>query len=162
MLQFTAMDDHVKSVSWEAYEHHHTEKGSDWFWVLGIVTLSVTVAAILLGNVLFGILIFVAGLVTALHANREPKIIEYAVTSRGVRVGDTIYPYSTLEVFFIDEEDPLGPLLLIQSQKMFMPLILMPLPEEYVDEIEELIASRLPEEFIEEPLANKILEFFGF
>lgn len=156
------MDDQVKSVSWEAYEHHHTQKGSDWFWVLGIVTVAVTVAAILLGNMLFGILLFVAGLVTALHANREPRIIEHAVTSRGVQVGEKMYPYSTLDVFFIDEENPHGPQLLIQSQKLFMPLIILPLPEEYVDDIEELVASRLPEEFIEEPFANKLLEFFGF
>tara|TARA_B100000745_G_scaffold237418_2_gene160329 strand:+ start:1539 stop:2009 length:471 start_codon:yes stop_codon:yes gene_type:complete len=156
------MDEQVKSVSWEAYEHAHTEKGSDWFWALGIITIAVTVAAILLGNVLFGILIFVAGCVTALHANREPQIIEHAVTSRGVQVGEKMYPYSTLDVFYIDEEDPLGPQLLIRSQKLFMPLIIMPLPEEYVDDIEELVASRIPEEFLEEPFANKLLEFFGF
>jgi len=156
------MDEQVKSVSWEAYEHHHTEKGSDWFWVLGIVTIAVTVAAILLGNVLFGILIFVAGAVTALQANREPAIVEHSVTSRGVQLDDKMYPYSTLDVFYIDEEDPLGPQLLIRSQKLFMPLLIMPLPEESVDDIEELIASRLPEEFLEEPFANKLMEFFGF
>lgn len=156
------MDDQVKSVNWEAYEHNPSERGSDWYWILGIVTISITVAAILLGNVLFGILALVAGLVTALHANREPRIVEYGVTARGVQIDEKLYPYSTLDVFFIDEEDPAGPQLLIRSQKLLMPLIAIPLPLEYVDEIDEIVASRLPEEYLEEPFANKLLDFLGF
>jgi len=152
----------VRSITWEAYEHHHTDKGGDWFWVLGIVTIAITVTAILLGNTLFGILIFIAGLVTALHARQEPKVVPFSVTQRGLRIDDKIYPYSKLESFFIDEEDPLGPQLLVKSEKLFMPLLLLPLPEEYLDEIEDILASRLPEEHLEEPLATKILEFFGY
>ncbi|MFT7507791.1 MAG: hypothetical protein ACI92I_000959 [Acidimicrobiales bacterium] len=156
------MSEQVRSIAWEAYEHHHTEKGSDWFWVLGIITLAVTITSILLGNLLFGILIFIAGLVTALHAKREPKVIPFAITQRGLRIDDKLYPYSTLESFFIDDEHPHGPQLLAQSEKLFMPLLMMPIPEEYADEIEDILASRLPEEHLEEPVATKILEFFGF
>ena len=43
-----------------------------------------------------------------------------------------------------------------------MPLIIMPIPEDHIDDIESIIESRLPEEHLEEPLAHKILEFFGF
>lgn len=156
------MSEQVKSITWEAYEHHHTNKGSDWFWILGIITIAVTVTAILLGNMLFGILIFIAGLVTALHGAQKPRIIPFAVTQRGLRIEDTLYPYTTLEAFYIDEEDPSGPQLLSRSEKLFMPLIVMPIPEEYIDEIEDILASRLPEETLEEPFATKLLEFFGF
>jgi hypothetical protein len=156
------MSEQVKSITWEAYEHHHIEKGNDWFWVLGIITTAVTITAILLGNTLFGILIFIAGLVTALHATQKPQIIPYAVTQRGLRIDDVLYPYSTLEAFYIDEEDHLGPQLFARSEKLFMPLIIIPIPEEYVDEIEEILATRLPEEHLEEPFATKLLEFFGF
>ena len=152
----------IKSITWEAYEHHHIERGSDWFWVLGIITIATSVATIILGNVLFGILIFVAGLVTALHALQKPQIIPYAVTQRGLRVNNVLYPYSTLEAFYIDEENPHGPQLLVRSERLFMPLIILPLPEEYIDEVEDIISARLPEEHIEEPFAIKLLEFFGF
>ncbi|MFT5849759.1 MAG: hypothetical protein ACI9H6_000575 [Patiriisocius sp.] len=156
------MSEQARTISWEAYEHHHTEKGSDWYWVLGIITVAITITAILLGNMLFGILIFIAGLVTALHATRDPKVVPFAVTQRGLRIDDKLYPYSTLESFYIDEEDPIGPQLLCKSEKLFMPLLVLPLPEEYVEEIEDILASRLPEEYTEEPLAHKLLEFFGF
>ncbi len=152
----------IRNISWEAYEHYHIEKGSDWFWILGIITISTTVVAILLGNTLFGIVLFLAGLVTALHGNRKPRIIPFAVTQRGVRIDDKLYPYTTLEAFYIDEEHYLGPQLLVRSEKLFMPLLILPIPEEYIDDIEDMIAQRLPEEHLEEPFMTKLLEFFGF
>ena len=152
----------TKAVTWEAPEHHHIEKRSDWFWVLGILAIAGAGAAIFFGNMLFAILIIIGASVTALLGLREPRIIPFAVTQRGLRIDDTLYPYSTLESFYIDEDNPMGPQLLAKSERFFMPLIVMPIPEEYIDEVEEIIEIRLPEEHLEEPFAHKLLEFFGF
>lgn len=156
------MAEQVRAVVWEAYEHQHAPKQSEWFWILGIMTLSISVASIVLGNPLFGILTFIGGLVVAILATRDPKIIAYAVTQRGLRIDDKLYPYTTLDSFCIDEETISGPKLLIKSTKLFMPLLVIPLPEDTMEEIENIIAERLPEEHIEEPFAHKLLEFFGF
>lgn len=156
------MVDQIRGITWEALEHTHEEKGGDWFWALGIVTLGAAVASILFGNILLGIIIIISGTVMGLMSLREARVVPYAVTLRGVRVEDRLYPYSTLEAFFIDEDNPTGPQLLVRSEKTFMPLLVIPLPEEYLDDIEDILANRLPEEHMEEPLANKILEFFGF
>ncbi len=156
------MAGYIKSVNWEALEHGHGVQGADWLWVLGIITISTTVAAILLGNTLFAIVLLMSGVVIGITATREPLEISYAVTQRGLRIDDKLYPYSTLESFYIDEDHHFGPQLLVRSEKMLMPLLVLPLPEEYVDDIEDIIASRLPEEHLEEPLFHKILEFFGF
>ena len=43
-----------------------------------------------------------------------------------------------------------------------MPLLILPLPLDLQDEIEDIIAERLPEQHLEEPFAYKVLEFFGF
>ena len=43
-----------------------------------------------------------------------------------------------------------------------MHLIIMPIPEEHIEDIEDILEARLPEELIEEPLGTKILEIFGF
>ncbi len=159
---FLYMPEQPRGILWEAYEHHHDEKHSDWFWILGIMTLASAVASILLGNTLLGVLILIAGAVIAILATREPKIISYAVTQRGIRIDDRLYPYTTLDSFYIDEDAQFGPQLLIKSEKMFMPLLILPLPEDAQEDIEDIIAGRLPEEHIEEPFAHKLLEFFKF
>jgi hypothetical protein len=83
------------------------------------------------------------------------------VTTRGIRIDNKLYPYSTLESYFITEEDEENPLLLVKSQRLLMPLMVIPLPEEYLDEVEELIAARLPEEPMEEPIIHKLMELVG-
>ena len=155
-------EDFLSGVTWEAPEHHHLERGSDWFWVLGIVAGCAFVATLLFGNFLFALVILLGACVMALMAGKRPAVLPFAVTTRGLRVGDTLYPYSTLDAYCIDEQGPMGPQLLVRSRRLFMPLIIIPVPDEYVDDISFLIRDRLPEEDIEEPLANKLLELFGF
>lgn len=156
------MAETIRAVTWEAPEHHHVEKNGDWFWILGIITMVAAVASFFFGNFLFAILILIAGTTVGFIANQEPKTIPFAVSTRGLRMGNTLYPYSTLECFYLDEDHPMGPQLLARSTKLFMPLIIMPVPPEYLEEIETILETRLPEEHLEEPLANKLLEIFGF
>lgn len=152
----------VSTITWEAPEHHHIEKSADWFWALGLVATAGAVAAFVLGNTLFGIVILLGAATMVLHALHEPKVIPFAVTARGIRIGEILYPYTTLETYCVDEDNERGPQLLVKSGRTFMPLLILPLPEEYVDEIDDLVGSRLQEEMLEEPLSHKILEFFGF
>jgi len=43
-----------------------------------------------------------------------------------------------------------------------MPLLVIPLPAEYIDDIESILESRLPEDELEEPFLMKVFELFGF
>lgn len=156
------VEEQISSVTWEGYEHTHGEKSSDWYWILGIGTLTVGVASIVLGNTLFGVLVFVAGFVVAIVSAKPAKKINYAITTRGIRIDDIIYPYSSLETYFLDENNHDNPQLLLKSERLFMPLIVIPIPEEYINEIETLLALRLPEEHLEESAFHKFLELLGF
>jgi hypothetical protein len=156
------MEPAVRSVTWEAPEHHHVERGGDWFFALSIITVAIVIAALFFGNFLMALLAGLCGLTASISAARPPRIVEFSVSPRGIRVDQRLYPYTTLESYHIDEDDPRGPQLLVMSQKHFMPLLVLPIPEEYIDDIEEILSPRLPEEFLEEPLFTKMLELVGF
>ena len=156
------MEPKVRVVAWEAPEHHHVEKNGDWFWVLWIAAFTGAAIAFFFDNLLLSILILIATSIMALIANREPEIISYAVTTRGIRVDDKLYPYSTLDAFYIDEDSPRGAELLVRSKKLFMHMIVMPIPPEHMEDIEDILEVKLPEEQMEEPVAARILEIFGF
>lgn len=162
MLQFLVMDETPRSIAWEAPEHNHTEKSSDWFWALAILTIAATATSLLFGNILFALVLALSGGVTGIAASRQPRTIPFAVTVRGIRIDNQIFPYGTLMSYCIDEENPLGPNLLLKSKKTFMPLLVIPIPDEYTDDIEDIIKAHLPEEHLEEPFFNKLLEFLGF
>ena len=155
------MESAARSVSWEAPEHTHGKKGGDWFLALGIITVAVVIAAILLDNFLFALLAALSGASMAVAVSQPPRIVAYEVNIRGIRIGDTVYPFANLRSYYLQEDDPRGPQLLVMAKKTLTPLLILPIPEEYMDEIEEIMAGRLPEEFLEEPLLHKILEIFG-
>ncbi len=152
----------LRAISWEAPEFYYTEKKGDWYFSLGMIVTACIIAALLLGNVLFALLSFIAGVALAVAAGKRPRTIPFAVTVRGVRYGSRLYPLGQLESYHIDEEDPRGPQLLVMAKQKFMPLLIMPIPPEHADEIEDILKGRLPQEHLEEPLLVKVLEYFGF
>ncbi|MCA9355553.1 hypothetical protein KC865_03325 [Candidatus Kaiserbacteria bacterium] len=156
------MEPTPRSVTWEAPGHHHVEKGNDWFFALAIIIIAFVVVAILFDNTLFALLIGLAGGALAVSAAKRPSIIPYAVTVRGVKVDDRLYSFGTLDSYKIDEEDPRGPQLLLKSSRKIMPLIILPIPTDHIDDIESILKEKLVEEELEESLFVKILELFGF
>ena len=156
------MEPTPRSITWEAPEHHHVEKGNDWFFALAIIVLSFVIMAILFNNVLFALLLGLAGGALGVSAAKRPSVIPFAVTVRGVRIDERLYPYSTLESFHIDEEDLKGPQLFLKTHQRLSPLLVIPIPAEHVDDIDNLLKEKLEEEELQEPLLMKILELFGF
>lgn len=160
-VTITAMEPAIRSITWEAPEHHHVEKGNDWFFALFIIIFALVIVAIIFNDVLFALLIGLAGGALAVSAAKRPNIIPYAVTVRGIRIEDTLYPHSTLDSYHLDEDDPRGPQLLVKSNKKLMPLMVLPIPAEHIDDIEAILKPRLKEEELQEPFLVKLLEVFG-
>ncbi len=107
-------------------------------------------------------MIGLAGGALAVSAAKRPAIVPYAVTVRGIKIEDRLYPFTTLDGYHIDEDNPRGPQLLIRSNKKIMPLLVMPIPTDHIDDIESILKEKLEEEDLEEPLFVKVLELFGF
>lgn len=156
------MPETFRAITWEAPEHRHVEKSSDWYWALGIIAVAAAIASMVFGDVLFGVVILLAASTMVLFSHRKPKMLTFEVSVRGIRIGNDLFPYPGLDSFSIDEENLAGPQLILKSKHFFTPLIILPIPEEYIDDIESIIAPRLPEEHLTEPLGHRLLEFFGF
>ncbi len=149
-------------IEWDAHEYEHKERSSDWFWAVGIVSVSLTIAAIILGNIILGILILISTFTLSLFANRPPNTLRVVVDEKGITRGRIRYPYATLESFWIDTEHPHKKIIL-RSEKMFMPLIIVPLGDEAdIEQLHENISQFLPEEFHSLPFVERILEYLGF
>ena len=97
----------------------------------------------------------------AVAAAKRPRVIPFGVSVRGIKIDEDLHLYTTLKAYCIDEEDPRGPQLIIQTQKRFTPLIVIPIPTEYVDDVEDIIRDRLAEKHLEQPVFMQILERLG-
>ncbi len=150
------------NIEWTAHEHEHKIRSADWFWAVGIIVVSVAIAAIIFGNVIFGILILVGTFALTLFINREPDFVHCAVSERGVTKENVFYPYDTLDSFWIDLEHS-HPKIMLRSKKFFLPLIIVPLDVDAdVEKIHESLSEFLTEEPHTLPLVERMLEYLGF
>ena len=105
-----------ENIEWQAPEYTHKEKDSEWYWSVGILTLAGVVSACMFSNLLLAVLVFLIGFTMALFGARRPNEITFGISGRGVRADNTLYPFQTLQSFWVLEKEH-EDLLLLKSQK---------------------------------------------
>ncbi len=155
------MNPPLDKISWTTKEYFHQEKTADWYWVVGIVTISIALISIILNNVIFAILVIVSSFTLSLFASRKPEDIKITVDQKGVTVGKTQYPYINLDSFWIETRE-IQPKIILKSKKMLMFFIVIFIEEVEIEEVKELLNRHLPEEEHQEPFLEKLLVYLGF
>lgn len=155
------------SISWINHEYEHREHSADWFWAVGIITVSLAVAFIIVGNILFSIILLIGVGLLLYYAKHPPEPKEYRISKNGIRAGDTLYPWETLHSFWIIEKEENAkdyhePKLLLTSKKAMMTHIIIPLNEYIVDDVHEILYNMIPEEPRVEPLPDRLIRKLGF
>jgi hypothetical protein len=106
----------------------------------------------------------IGALTVFLQTNIEPKIENFELNRKGLVIGDRLYPYSTLDSYYVVDEDGWDrDRILFKSAKTFMPLIIVPLGEDVSpEEINDFLIEYLDEEHLEESAIEKISIILGF
>lgn len=151
------------SISWQAPEYEYFEKTNDWFWTLGIITIGLSLASIILKNFLLALFVFIAGFAIALYGARRPKTINFSIDHKGITIDNReIYPYSNLKSFWVEYDPPEKKELIVESKKFFMPRISILLGNTNPQAIRQCLLKYLKEEKSEESLMAIILKIFRF
>ena len=148
-------------ISWDAPEHLHIEKTNDWYWSVGIITITAAALAIIFNNFVFGILILVAAFALVVHAAKKPKMVHCEIDDRGIVLDEILYPFLTLESFWIDAHEQPSKIL-VKSHKTFMPFIVIYIEEVDPEQVREILLNYIAETEHREPFSLKLLEKFGF
>ena len=80
-------------ISWNAPTHVYTEKNSDWYWSVGIITLAIAAVCIIFGQIITGIFVVVAVSALVLHASKPPRIVMHQVNDRGIIIDDICFKH---------------------------------------------------------------------
>src|SRR4051812_16973942 len=148
-------------LEWDAPEHHYVEKNNDWYWAVGIITLTAAALAFIFGNIIFGILIIVGVFALVVHAARMPQTVHVEINDRGIIYEDVLYPFLHLDSFWIDAHE-FPPKILLRSTKTFMPFIVIHLGEMDRERARDVLLNYIAEKEHHEPVTQKILERLGF
>ena len=150
------------ALRWSAYEHEHIERGSDWFWALAIIAVSIALTAIILHDFFFAVLVLVACFTLALLARTPPELAQFEVSERGIRVNAQLHRFDHIISFWVeDEEHHDRPLLLVDTTKFLSPNLIIPIEEIDPHLVRTFLKAHAKEVPMKEPLSHKILEFLG-
>lgn len=149
-------------IKWSALEYGYIPKSPDWFWVIGIITTALFVAVAILGNILFAVFIAIAGFTIAMYGARKPQTANFAIQARGIEINKTLYAYGNLKSFWIHYDPPRKKELSVQSEKMFMPYIKIPLGDIDPNIVREVLLKFLKEREHQESLIDILGEYLRF
>lgn len=148
-------------ISWKAPEHFHTEKNNDWYWAVAIITITLASLAFIFKNFMFGIFIIIGAFALMIQASKKPRIINYEINDRGIIIDGVLYPFLSLESFWIDSNEQPSKII-IKSHKLFMPYITINIEEVDPEKVREILLNYIAETEHVEPISQKIMERFGF
>ena len=149
-------------MEWDTLEHSYTEKTNDWYASVIIIAGAGIALGFLLGNFLIVTLIFIGTIAFILMAAKRPEEVHVQILRKGIRVGDTLYPYRTLDGFAIIDYTPQHRLLL-ESSRIFIPIISIHISDDIdIDDLHEEVNQYLPEKDLHESLPQLLMERIGF
>ncbi|MBK5215449.1 MAG: hypothetical protein JJE53_01415 [Candidatus Pacebacteria bacterium] len=153
----------INKIEWSAPEYSHKERGNDWFWALGLVTIISCGVAIWLKNNMFAIFLLLSGGSLILFTLRHPKDISYIIETKGITMGKDLYEWKNIKSFNIKskEDEPLAKLL-IETSKYILPVYTIPFPQELQAQIKEDLLKILPRSEIDESKSMVFMEKLGF
>lgn len=151
-------------IFWQNYEFEYKEKTNDWFWGMGIVVVCLSIIAIIYDNPLFAIFMLIAGFTIFMKAKKVPRLIDFELSDKGIKIDGTLYSYGNLKSFWIEDNKREAPKMILKTEKFITPIIVIPLDTDLVDheEIRNFLLKYLTEEKLIEPFSHKITEFLGF
>ena len=152
----------TESVSWTASEYVAHHKTLVWFAALGLVISGLTLGVYLLTKeIVSAAVIIIIGVSFGIFGARQPRVLQYAVDEKGLKVGGKLYPYTEIKSFSVLEEGPIRSILLMPMQRFVPPLSI------YYDQADEdrilnVIGNYIPHEEHEHDFVDRLMSKIRF
>jgi len=153
----------INTITWQAPEYTHKERGNDWFWAIGLITVVACGVAIWFHNYVFAIFLLLSGGTLIMFTMRSPEDVTYVIENKGLSMGKDLYEWKSIKSFNIKKNDKdVYAKLLIETSKYFLPVYTIPLPKEMTDEIKQTLLKIIPRSEIDESKSMAFAEKLGF
>lgn len=157
----------MEKLQWSALEYEEKNRSNDWFWALGIIVATSSVAAIIYENYFFAALLFLSGVLLGFFAIKKPDVVSYELNNQGLKIRTRLYPYENIKSFWVQidttGETKLSPILFIKSERLFMPILSIPIENIMAPDIHSIMISKnITEEEMKDHLSVKVMELLDF
>lgn len=143
--------------SWHAPESMAVERGKMWYiWFVLAALALMALAILVLKSITFAILIPVIVAAVFVLSSKPPKVINYAISPKGVYVADKLYDFSEFRSFGVRQDEAYNSAILLPV-KRFAPELTIYFTDQEGETIVNMLGSRLPMQEVRVDTLEKII-----
>lgn len=148
-------------MRWRAPEYEKYEKGRRWYLYAALALLAIIGYAIYTNSPIMAITFILIGVVGYIFINREPRVIDFAVTRDGVLAGRELYDFDNIKSFWIFYEPHDIKVVSLHTKSLMMPYAHIPIHEEDPVRIRGILLQYIPEVKQEPSLVDTFERLLG-
>lgn len=130
---------------WQAPEFEVYEKSARWYLFFAIFIGIIVVYALLSDGPIMAITFILLGIVGYIYMEKDPRIITFSITTKGVQADKEIYLYENINSFWIFYDPPHTKTLSIHTKANMLPYIHIPIRDEDPAILHEKLSEFIPE-----------------
>lgn len=134
-------------ANWQARDLLIGEKNQMWYVYFALIVAVLVAGAWLIGGVdswsFIAVIVVSAAAILMTRSAKHSQIINYALSTRGVYIGNDFYPYENFKAFGILREKQTFSILLM-PKKRFSPSVSIYFSQENGEKITDILGARLP------------------
>jgi hypothetical protein len=147
-------------IRWSVDTHEHVDRTNDWYWGLGLITLSAAAISVFLGNMLFALILLLAAGSLGVLVARGPREHEVRLTQRGLHLDGTLYKWQSVESFWVENNQ--NPHLLVTTEGILHPQLVIPIGDpNRAKNVRDYLRKIAKEEEQEPHLGHHVAELLG-
>ena len=133
-------------MHWRAPEFEIFERDQKWYLYVSFILVAIVAYAIFTNSLMMAITFILIGMMGYIYLKKDPRILDFMITSDGVVAGREIYVFENLKSFWVFyEEDDLR-VISLHTKSYLAPYIHIPIDDQDPSEIRKILLDYLPEE----------------
>ena len=152
-----SITDLTEPFAWDAPEGVQSQNSTMWYIIFGLITIGLMALSIFaLKSLTFAVLIPVMAVALVLQQSRPVKIINYAISPKGIYVADKLYDFSEFRAFgLLNDRGQHSAILL--PVKRFSPGLTIYFSDNEGETIVDMLGARLPMQEVKPDALEKLL-----
>lgn len=147
----TQKEDHGNTIfAWSFPEYIKYERTIGWYLGAVIIGGGLFIYALATKNYLFGVIIFMIGVIVAMNIVNEPRTVSFKITDDGIELDKNFYPYKLFMHFWIVYEPPEIKTLYLDFLSTLRPKFSIPLMDQNPIRIRETLLRFIKEDLTKE------------
>lgn len=133
-------------LQWEAPEFEILQRDKKWYVLMMTILLIIISYALYTNSLVMAITFILIGVVGYIYINKEPRILNFAITEEGILVGRELYAFDNLKSFWIFYEPYGVKVISLHTDSYLAPYVHIPIHNQDPVEIRKILLEYILEE----------------